>query len=132
MIQYFSYVHITDETLQLVQNKFQVKLELTEPRKTFLVIDSKTGEAKRSKRVKRDRLSVDSHSCREERKVHPRQKPKNGECWGTHIPFSNISENRIAKTIGLAVRLHFFLSEIIRFFYKTISMMEPRSKGFCR
>ena len=31
------------------------------------------------------------------------QKPKYGECWGADMPFANISENRLAKTISMAV-----------------------------
>ena len=34
------------------------------------------------------------------------QKPKYGECWGADMPFANISENRLAKTISMAVSLY--------------------------
>ena len=35
--------------------------------------------------------------------THLHQKPKYGECWGADMPFANISENRLAKTISMAV-----------------------------
>ena len=34
---------------------------------------------------------------------HLHQKPKSGEFWGADMPFANISENRLAKTISMAV-----------------------------
>ena len=109
----FRHVHITEATLVQLNHQFQVSPLLTDPVKTFIIINPSSDQEEVSKREKFEGcLNVDSltdltrhrRTKSEDFPVRvPCHTPKYGECWGADMPFANISENRLAKTISMAV-----------------------------
>ena len=126
-------VHITQATVDKLHNKFRISPHLSHPIQTYLIVDdevkcfterahhyfpnqvqstilpsyssltiSSVGD---SLHPSLSALSVSSLTqlTRTNQPASRTISPKYTECWGADKPFANISQNRMAKTIGMAV-----------------------------
>jgi adenylate cyclase 2 len=122
-ISIYRQVHITEATLSKLNNQFHVEPYLDSPIQTYLIVadeyhyqpqlaDESLQPHSSCADLFVSALSVTSLIEQPSRRKNSNgsgrtASPKYTECCGADKPFANISENKLAKNISMAVRQHF-------------------------
>ena len=100
------HVHITEATLSKLNTAYHAEPYLSHPIQTYLIVPETYHNSVQPATSYQDLSCVLDHQGRRKSSQGSARtaSPKYTECGGADKPFANISENKLAKNISLAVR----------------------------